>query len=172
MLKINAICFSFLILLLVSGCSNTPPVSSDPNSSPFSEKLLSQYPAMTEENLFFSLLRNEYVYWKGTPYRFGGANKKGIDCSALVQAVYKNSFKIKLPRTTLRQVNVGFYVKRNALKLADLVFFKIARRVRHVGIYLGNEQFLHVSTSKGVIISSLNNTYWKSKYWQSRRIIN
>jgi len=152
------------MLIFVTACSSNQPSSSRVVSSERPE-------IMAEGDLFSSLLRNEYLYWKGTPYRLGGNNKKGIDCSALVQAVYKSSFKMGLARTTNKQVNSGFFVDKKALKVGDLVFFKTTRKVRHVGIYLGDNQFLHASTSKGVMISSLDNIYWKSKYWQSRRVL-
>ena len=170
------------MLIFVSACSNTQSISESVVSEDASEKSAAEQKAektddkaektMSEEDLFFSLLRNEYLYWKGTPYRLGGNNKNGIDCSALVQAVYKNSFNITIARTTNKQVNLGFFVYQNALKVADLVFFKISWKVRHVGVYIGDNQFLHASTSQGVMISSLDNAYWKSKYWQSRRVIN
>jgi lipoprotein Spr/probable lipoprotein NlpC len=90
---------------------------------------------------------------------------------ALVQDIFKNSFKITIPRTTNRQVKLGKRVDRNELQVSDLVFFKTGWNVRHVGIYMGDNDFLHASVSQGVMISSLNNVYWKSKYWQSRRVI-
>ena len=127
---------------------------------------------VSDEELFYSLLMNEYSHWEGTRYRFGGTTERGLDCSSLVQHIYKNSFKMKLPRTTTWQVKKGVFIARNALKVADLVFFKTGINSRHVGIYVGDNQFLHVSESKGVKISSLDNVYWKRKYWQARRILN
>lgn len=166
--RFKAIYLSLFMLIFVTACSNTQSIPGDV----VSEKSFTKHKTMGEEDLLFSLLRNEYIYWKGTPYRLGGNNKKGIDCSALVQAVYKNSFNMGLARTTNKQAKSGFFVYRNALKVADLVFFKISRKVRHVGIYIGDNQFLHASTSKGVMISSLDNVYWRRKYWQSRRVLN
>ena len=78
---------------------------------------------------------------------------------------------MNIPRTTKWQVKIGSFVKRNTLKIADLVFFKTGWDTRHVGIYIGDNRFLHASVSKGVMISSLSNVYWNSKYWQSRRVI-
>ena len=150
------------ILIFVTACSNQRSRS---------DSVISKHKIMAEEALFFSLLRNEYLYWKGTPYRLGGSNKKGIDCSGLVQAVYKNSFHMAIARTTKKQADSGFFVYKQALKVADLVFFKTGWKQRHVGIYLGDNRFLHASTSKGVMISSLDNIYWRGKYWQSRRVI-
>ena len=176
--KFKAVCLLLFMLVFVSACSSTQPISERVLSESGSENVSESSPdeqqaekTMSEEDLLFSLLRNEYRYWKGTPYRLGGNSKKGIDCSALVQTVYKNSFNIAIARTTKQQVKLGAPVYKNALKVADLVFFKTRRERRHVGIYIGDNQFLHASTSQGVMISSLDNIYWRSRYWQSRRIL-
>lgn len=116
-------------------------------------------------------LSKQYDYWQGTPYRLGGTSKNGIDCSALIQIIYKNAFTKNIPRTTKIQAQSGAFVTRNNLKIGDLVFFKPSGKSRHVGIYMGKNQFMHASTSKGVIISTLDNPYWKSNYWQARRIL-
>jgi hypothetical protein len=126
---------------------------------------------MHQDELLFYLLRDSFSNWKGTPYRFGGNTKNGIDCSAFIKSVYHESFNIKLPRTTKNQSTLGYLVYRDQLKIGDLVFFKTGWNVRHVGIYMGNNEFIHASTSKGVITSSLDNIYWTSKYWQARRVL-
>ncbi len=118
-----------------------------------------------------SALYAQYKDWKGTPYRLGGLNKKGIDCSGFVYLTFKDQFGLKLPRTTKDQVKRGTRVYIGELQAGDLIFFKTAWRTRHVGIYLSDGRFLHASTSKGVIISRLDNVYWKKKYWQSRRVL-
>lgn len=114
----------------------------------------------------------QYDNWQGTPYRLGGLDKKGIDCSGFVYITFKQRFGFTFPRTTKEQVKQGNGVARSKLKPGDLVFFKTGWRVRHVGIYISNGQFLHASKSKGVVISSLDNVYWQEKYWQARRIFN
>ena len=126
---------------------------------------------MSPEDLLYVLLRNEYTHWVGSPYKYGGNTLNGIDCSSLVQQVFENSFNIDLPRTTEYQVKKGISIKKSELEVGDLVFFKTGRRTRHVGIYMGDDEFFHVSTSQGTKISSLSNVYWKKHYWQSRRII-
>ena len=117
-------------------------------------------------------LNKSYSFWKDTPYRYGGVNKNGIDCSALVQKIYKNKFKTNLPRTTWQQIKEGKKVKKNNLKKGDLVFFKTSSDTLHVGIYKGKDNFINASSSKGVIISSLSNSYWNARYLTSRRILN
>jgi cell wall-associated NlpC family hydrolase len=118
-----------------------------------------------------SALNAQYKSWQDTPYRLGGLTKKGIDCSGFVYLTFKDKFVIILPLTTDAQVKRGTRVYIGQLQTGDLIFFKTGWRTRHVGIYLSDGRFLHASTSKGVIISRLDNVYWKKKYWQSRRIL-
>ncbi len=107
------------------------------------------------------------------PYRYGGLNKRGIDCSGLVYRIFKNQFNLSLPRTTAEQIKQGIAVSKKALKPGDLVFFKTGWRSRHVGIYLENGLFLHVSSGvkKRVTLSKLDNIYWRRKYWTARRVL-
>jgi len=104
-------------------------------------------------------------------YKLGGNSSKVQDCSSFVQKAFKQSLNISLPRTTYYQAKKGILVDKKDLNTGDLVFFKTSKKYRHVGIYLKNKQFMHISTSKGVIISSLNNIYWAKHYWKSKRVI-
>lgn len=115
-------------------------------------------------------LLEQHERWSGTPYRLGGTTQRGVDCSALVQNVYLDTFDITLPRTTRGLVTKGHAIDRQDLRAGDLVFFRPPGN-RHVGIYVGEGYFLHASSSKGVIISQLDNTYWQRYYWQSRRTL-
>ena len=114
-------------------------------------------------------LRSEVQQWVGTPHRMGGASRRGTDCSGFVQRMYKDIFQQKIPRSTGLQVRAGRPVAKQQLRTGDLVFFRIAYKGPHVGIYLGEEEFAHASTSKGVMISSLGEDYWRSAYWTARR---
>lgn len=114
-------------------------------------------------------LLGEASAWSGTPYRYGGETRAGIDCSALVQRIYRDSFDVRLPRTTAGQVLEGQRIARDELQPGDLIFFRPSRRDRHVGIYVDNGMFLHASSSSGVRMSKLDNPYWISHYWQARR---
>ena len=116
-------------------------------------------------------LLEQHQRWAGTPYRIGGTTDRGIDCSALVRNVFRETFDVELPRSTQDQVHEGRPIDRQELQAGDLVFFRPPGRYNHVGIYVGNGYFLHASTSKGVIISSLDNSYWQRYYWQSRRAL-
>lgn len=114
--------------------------------------------------------RDFYDEWKHVRYRLGGNSKRGIDCSAFTQRVYKEKFGKKIPRTTWTQVKVGKHVKKSELMLGDLIFFKTGRRDRHVGIYMGDGTFMHASI-KGVKYTKVNKPFYKRTYWTSRRII-
>lgn len=113
----------------------------------------------------------QHQRWVGTPYRLGGTNERGIDCSALIQNVYRDTFNMQLPRTTRQQVKQGRPVDRSELQPGDLVFFNPPGVGRHAGIYIGSGRFMHASSSKGVMISRLDNSYWQRYYWQSRRTL-
>ncbi|PHM75134.1 lipoprotein [Xenorhabdus kozodoii] len=118
-----------------------------------------------------SKILNQYADWKGVAYRLGGNTKRGIDCSAFVQRTFHDQFGVELPRSTSEQQNIGQTVSRSKLRAGDLVLFKTGRRMRHVGIYIGNNQFVHASTSNGVIVSKLTDTYWSKRYYDARRVL-
>jgi cell wall-associated NlpC family hydrolase len=115
-------------------------------------------------------LYSQFKEWKSVKYKLGGLSKRGIDCSGFVYLTYLKRFGIKLPRTTALQARNGRKVLKRKLKAGDLVFFKTSRKVRHVGIYIEDGKFLHASTSRGVTISRLDNSYWSKKYWKAVRI--
>ncbi|MBP9615536.1 MAG: C40 family peptidase [Aliarcobacter sp.] len=111
-----------------------------------------------------------YNEWKNVKYKMGGVSKTGIDCSAFTQKIYKDKFGIELSRSTKTQVNEGIEVAKSELQPGDLVFFKTGKTDRHVGVYVGNNKFLH-SSIKGVQYTSLDKPFYKKNYWTSRRII-
>ena len=125
----------------------------------------------TKTTLVKNKLEAQFKIYKGTKYKYGGIDKRGFDCSGYVNKVYKDALNIQLPRTTKEIAKQGKKVKKSNLKIGDLVFFRPSSKYRHVGIYMGNNQFMHSSTSKGVIKSSLKNEYWKRKYRFSKRIL-
>lgn len=102
--------------------------------------------------------------WWGTPYRYGGETRSGIDCSAFSQLLYAAVFGIgSIPRTAQEQYEDSRKIKKtNRLKEGDLVFFRIhSRRISHVGVYLQNNKFVHASYSAGVTIGDLTDRYWQ-----------
>ena len=115
-------------------------------------------------------LEIEYQKYKGVKYKYGGTDRNGFDCSGFVQIVYLNIYQINLPRTVKEMAKLGRKISSSSLRSGDLVFFRPSRKYRHVGIYIGNNQFMHSSTSKGVIKTRLDNSYWKKKYKYAKRI--
>ncbi|MGS0747977.1 C40 family peptidase [Halpernia sp. GG3] len=114
----------------------------------------------------------------GTPYRFGGMTRNGIDCSAFVLSVFGAAVGMNLPRVAASQASEGETVSKEDLQKGDLVFFSHGGgRISHVGIVEevtaeGEVKFIHAATSKGVMISSLfNDSYWTSKFMFAKRII-
>lgn len=106
----------------------------------------------------------------GAPYRLGGNNVRGIDCSAYVRAIY-SIFGIQLPRTAREQSYIGLVVSRDNLKEGDLVFFNTRRAFGHVGIYIGDNKFLHASyRSKAVKVDSMDTPYFNQRFVRAVRL--
>ncbi len=112
------------------------------------------------------------ISYLGTPYKFGGTSRKGIDCSAFTRLILQESLNLELPRSTLEQIKIGRPVNRDDLEFGDLVFFNTRRRQNpgHVGIYLWDNYFIHASTKYGVIVSSMNSGYYDRRFVGARRI--
>lgn len=146
-------CTSFFQKTKVSYTHQAKKISQPARPSMVTQKLLSQF--------------NE---WKGTRYRKGGLSKKGIDCSGFVQITFRSKFGIDVPRETEQQVQIGRSVPRSNLQAGDLIFFKTGLFSRHVGMYLSGLRFLHASSTRGVIISSLKEEYWSDHYWLAKRV--
>ena len=114
----------------------------------------------------------EFIHtWYGTKYKYGGLSKNGIDCSGFCNVLYKEIYNKQLERRTVDIAKTIKKINQNKLQEGDLVFFSIAtKKNSHVGVYLKNTQFVHASTSRGVIISSLNNPCYKKTYNKGGRL--
>ena len=152
--------FGVLALVLLASCSSAP-----------------RYRKGSADTGGGSGDRQEIIHFAksylGTPYRYGGATRSGVDCSGLVTAVYRE-FNIRLPRTSMDQSQAGDGVKKSNLKPADLVFFKTSGSgtISHVGIYIGDGKFIHASTSaRKVRVDRLNDDYFKRRYRGARRVV-
>lgn len=107
----------------------------------------------------------------GVRYRGGGSTPNGFDCTGYTQYVY-NQYNISLPRTTNEQAKIGTVLSKSELQVGDLVIFKNTYKSgpSHAGIYIGNGQFIHSSSSRGIRIDSLDDSYWVNKFHSGRKI--
>jgi len=114
----------------------------------------------------------EYITkWWATPYRIGGNDFNGVDCSGFVRNITLETFQKQLPRTSREQASFCSPISKDEIQEGDLVFFHTRLGgVSHVGMYLANNKFVHASTSVGVTISDLNETYWKNRLVKIGRI--
>jgi len=125
-------------------------------------------------------IRNTALYhfierWMNTPYKWGGMDERGIDCSAFLQRLLADVYLIQIPRTSIEQFfaeKVEKFSSSKFLSEGDLVFFRTieGKYVSHVGLYLRNDMFVNSSSSKGVSIASLKDPYWKKRYVAAGRL--
>jgi murein DD-endopeptidase / murein LD-carboxypeptidase len=111
--------------------------------------------------------------WVGTRYSYSGDTKKGIDCSGFVAEMYKKVYCIDLPGSSRAMWPIVSPVEKQDLKEGDILFFKIRKsQISHVGIYLGNNKFAHASVKTGVIISDMDEAYYKKYFYKGGRVVN
>lgn len=175
MKKITIVIALLFSILAVQAQTKTSPNPSDDKNPDDQESLAKDYlsqimgvamSATSNMKLF------HFVYdWIGTPYRFGGSSRRGIDCSAFTKELYSEVFNMDIQRSSRDIFSMVSPVRRDDLKEGDLVFFKIhSRRISHVGIYLGNNRFAHAS-SRGVAISSLDDAYYRRYFYRGGRML-
>jgi LysM repeat protein len=130
-------------------------------------ELLGKWNSPNERSLFVRVAKG----FLGAPYRMGGSSVRGLDCSAFVKKIYE-FFDVSLPRTAREQAHVGQRVSRDELKEGDLVFFNTRRAYGHVGIYIGNNEFVHAAAGRQrmVRIDTLDKPYYNKRFIKAVRI--
>lgn len=165
--KHNPLFLSIFISLLMSGCANQSlrlPEAAPPAAS---------VPTIHAADKASSVALRALAHL-GTPYRMGGLSPQtGFDCSGLVAYAYREGAGLALPRNTLALSQFGEPIARDQLRPGDLVFYNTQQReYSHVGIYLGEDRFIHAPSSGGEVrVDQLRSDYWKRRYSGARRVI-
>lgn len=176
----NRIYILLIIILIISACQpNVRFATKDEDSK--SSKSDDDYrnkkgkyetPSKNDDKISSKQKRviNEAENWLGTPYCYGGETKNCADCSGYVKEVFLAA-GVKLPRTATEQYKFGKEVSKDSPTPGDLVFFGTSKKISHVGIFLGNNYFIHSSTSRGVVRQSLNDSYYQKRFVGFRRVL-
>jgi hypothetical protein len=174
--RILSLIFSFMLVGLFAHHAVAKQKSSKraPASSPRPQKTQTLAQA-SGQNLQEEKIQEEMEKYLGVRYRRGGNSTKGFDCSGFVKQIYSEVFDVDLPHQSSEQnrANVLTTVSSDELKTGDLVFFSTGRNrkgINHVGIYLSDGKFIHSARTKGVVISSLEDTHWKTRLVSSKRL--
>ena len=140
----------------------TASVATEHRSSPF------QY---TPSDFPVEKLQEEMKEYIGIPYRSGGTSLKGMDCSGFARMIYANLFGIELPHNSAAQFSFPKLqeIDEDELQTGDLVFFSRKKRINHVGVYLGDGNFIHATNGNGIMISSLDDQHWKTRMVGTKR---
>ena len=148
-------------MVISAGCATSPPELPRAESEPVGEQ--------RAEALMQALLA------LGVDYRYGGKTPEtGFDCSGLVAHVFREAYGIQLPHNARAQSEYGRRVGLSELRAGDLVFYNtLGRPFSHVGIYLGDDRFVHASSSRtgSVMVSNLNDRYWRERFDGARRVV-
>jgi len=167
--------FFILSILVFAQCSifrsknkSSMPEKSENNVETF---ILEKYSKLLGENVHNADLYQFIDEWYATPHCVGGKTKSCIDCSGFSSVLYQQIYNTKISGSSATIYTKCFEIDESKLREGDFVFFKINQsKISHVGIYLANRKFVHASTSKGVIISSLDEAYYKKWFYKYGRL--
>lgn len=175
--------FTFLVscVLLISACKSAKEstsvqsnTSSENKEAPKSiqekyAKLLGVSPSEINNSKLYTFIDN----WYGVPYKYGGKNKNGIDCSNFSATLYATVYNQSITGSSASIFKQCKPISKADLKEGDLLFFKIETDdISHIGVYLQNNKFVHATTKKGVMIDALDEPYYKKYFYKGGRITN
>ncbi len=159
-MAITASVLAFLCLLFLgAGCA--PKIVIQPP--------VIQPPQDTASPSVSNILLSQFQSWKGVRHRTGGTDRHGVDCSGLVQAIFREAFRLELPRTSRDQSKVGQRVDARDMRPGDLVYFT-DKGGDHIGVLVADRTFLHASASLGVTLSTLD-AYWWPRLKRVQRVL-
>lgn len=171
LLRLSVTCSILLLCLLIS--TYQAEASQEEEQSEEIAEESAEEGTISEETPLYEQLIETAIKLKGVKYKYAGTSPEtGFDCSGFTTYVFAQ-YGIDLPRSSSDMYALGEAVKRSELRAGDLVFFNTSgNKISHVGIYIGNNQFIHSSTKRGVIITSLDDPhYWSKRYVGAKRIL-
>ena len=165
------------LLFFVTSCRHhketssvkTPPANTSASATKI--KIVAEKLAISEKDVKAKKLYSFISEWYGTPYKYGGCGKDGVDCSCFTGTLYYKVYGKIIARSSSQLYKESDHIKMKNLEEGDLVFFKIgSKNVSHVGVYLKDDKFVHASTKKGVMISSLQEQFFKDTYYGAGKL--
>jgi lipoprotein Spr len=167
----------FLMLFFITSCrhhkeTTTTKTSTNTSSASAAKiKIVAEKLAISEKDVKAKKLYSFISEWYGTPYKYGGCGRDGVDCSCFTGTLYYKVYGKIIARSSSQLYKESDHIKMKHLEEGDLVFFKIGSKdVSHVGVYLKDDKFVHASTKKGVMISSLQEQFFKDTYYGAGRL--
>ncbi|CAM1333974.1 C40 family peptidase [Tenacibaculum aestuariivivum] len=161
--------FILSISFLITSCGSSKNIASYKKKA--SNNSNSKKPTIADKIVWTA------VSYKGVPYKYAGTTKRGMDCSGLIHTSFKQR-SVQLPRTAREMYGKGYDIPLKSVKRGDLLFFKTSRKkgkVNHVGLVTsqanGDIRFIHSTSSRGVLISSLHTNYWKKAFIKAKRVL-
>lgn len=173
---IKKLLYILTVSLLMISCGSSKKVATNhktniPKKEQVEVKQNSNSPSLADKVVWTA------VTYKGVPYRFGGMNRRGMDCSGLIHTSFKQR-NVTLPRTSKEMYTQGHEIPLRKVQRGDLLFFKTSRkrgRVNHVGLVTsvknGDIRFIHSTSSRGVIVTSLHSNYWRKAFIKAKRVL-
>jgi cell wall-associated NlpC family hydrolase len=157
--NLSLLAFACLLFLGV-GCAPKAVIQSSVTPPP---------PHTVRDASVSEILMSQFEAWRGVRHRFGGSNRQGVDCSGLVQAIFREAFQVALPRTSQDQIRMGQRVEAGEMRPGDLVYF-LDKGGDHIGVLVADRTFLHASASRGVTLSILD-AYWWPRLKRVQRVL-